>query len=127
MIRLAGGSVKVYTSATLTLPNFTSGPNTATYVHTENHDLEAIPDRVDIIFTGDASESADWWGPKGPYGQAPDVDYTFHPSWGGEAGLRGASCYDKSTTQFKVVFQSYMAGEKVYFKAYLLGGVHRAE
>jgi hypothetical protein len=125
MIRLSGGgSVRVYTSPTRTLPNFNSG-YTSVHSHTEDHDLGSIPDRVDILFPGDATESAAWYGPKGPHAQAVDLDYGMVPGIG-EIGFWGASCNHKSSTQFRVVFHRLWSSQKVYFKAYLLGGDHRA-
>lgn len=125
MIKLRGSStVLTYVSPTRTLPNTFTG-YTQWYFHTEPHDLGVIPDQVDILFPGDYSPSPSYYAPSGPYGQAPDIDYGFNTGVG-EVGNRGASCYSKSSTQFKVVFQRGWSGQKVYFKAYVLGGGHRS-
>jgi hypothetical protein len=126
MIKLAGGSssVRVYVSPTITLPNSFSG-YTQSYQHTQTHDLGSIPDQVDILYPGDRDFSNSYYAPSGPYGQSTNIDYGWNNSVG-ELGNGGASCFSKSTTQFKVVFQRGWSGQKVYFKAYILAGTHRA-
>jgi hypothetical protein len=126
MIKLSNGSganIAVYVSPIRTLPGGFTG-YTDSYTHVETHDLGAIPDRVDIMIPGNTAESVVWYGFWGPYAQATDCDYGYNGSVG-ELGNGGASCYSKSSTQFKVLFQRSWSGQKVYFKAYIFDGINR--
>lgn len=125
MIRLSGSAnIRVYLSETVTLPNTFSG-FTGNYTHTESHTLGAIPDRVDVICPGDTTEEAAWYYAFGPHGQAPNCDHGWN-SFAQELAYPGASCFSKSPTQFKVIFQRLWSGRKVYFKAYIFDGVNRS-
>jgi hypothetical protein len=127
MIRVSnsiGADIKVFTSVSRTIPGGMG--YTGTYIDTVSHNLGAVPDRVDIIMTGDTAESVGWYSYSGPYaqyGDAPDTGYNVSV---GSLGNRGCVVFSKSPTQFKVMFHRLWGGTKVYYKAYIFGGILRS-
>jgi hypothetical protein len=120
-----GGTVKTFVSTTRTLPSPIPGGYTGYYTETINHDLGVIPDKIDIMMTGDTPEGGNWYDHSGPYCQYGHMsDYSWVPNM--EISDKGCGVYYKSATQFKVMFQRLWGGTKVFYKAYVFGGENRS-
>lgn len=116
-----GSSLQTFTSSTFTIGSL---GYTGVQLVTINHNLGAIPDLVQILFTGDTVQGNSYYAPSGPYGQVQDMDYGFNNS-AGEVSY-GAGCNFKSTTQVKCVFTYGRQGYKYYVKCTVFGGTHQA-
>jgi hypothetical protein len=115
---LSGNKVKVFTSTTRIIPAIPD--RLGSWIDVVTHDLGQIPDKVDIMMAGDTVEDTSWHMPTGPYAQYGDN--TNHYCSNVEYSIEGCLTFSKSSTDFKVLFQAYWAGKKVFYKAYIFGG-----